>query len=527
MNKLLQGLPEKERKVLGEFLEEIKMGEKDPVYFAEHILGIHLHEGQKLWLWVTTQTQKEKAWRVGRRLNNWKSRAWFDLMWAIRKLKNILVPGNRFGKTFVTGVKHLYYNYYKIGAGGNSETIKKAQYQTLNLASHSEQANAMPKMMKRILRSELVFLWEGKWVTNKCKIPDFLPEDGIAESPIWRFKFSNGATFLSRTSGDDRAGAIQGAFQNYISYDECCRSHKLEEEIEPDILPRLYDMSGPLDLLSTPDKDSPSLQYYYELCEMGKEGEMGWYTQEGKTTDNIFIAEKSHQLGQESITDPETRKQVISGSFVFSGGRMFSGFAIKEMWDKEMIWEKLPITLLAVNDVFGRVPVMDHKYESGWDFARSESGDATVGFILDRTTLPYEIVCAYRVQGIPITTQLQDLKTLKNYYNARAVIDSNGLGGKIIEELLASVKPIGFDFKATEKGEMLFLLKKAIDERKIKAPIPTLENTLHYLRRELGAYKEEDKKLQTDSVMSLGMTIYIVDRVPPTRIRPIKMFRRL
>jgi len=533
-SKTLDNLSDKEQKILKEFLEDIQKGRHDPVHFAEKLLGIFLHDGQKMWIWVTTKTQKEKAYTLAQKLKLYETDkrfvTWevFTEFWESNTFKrNILVPGNRFGKTFITGVKHMWRNYYKIGVGGDTETIQKAQYETLNLASHSAQATAMPKMMKNILQSQFVFQYEGKFQTNICQIPEFLPTDGVVESPNWVFKFANGSKFISRTSGDDRAGAVQGTFFYYISYDECSRSYKLEEEIEPDILPRLIDTNGPLDLLSTPDKGSPSLQYYYELCEMGKEGVGGWYTQEGKTSQNIFISKENHEAAANSITDPDTKKQVLEGNFVFSGGRMFSGYAIKKIWDKDIIWEYLPLTLLVVDKLLGKPYNPSHKYITGNDFARSESGDATVSYTIDISCNPYEIVSGYRVQGIPIMTQMADLTAIKNYYNSRMIIDRNGLGGRIIEDLLAGCRPEGFDFKGKEKGDMLFILKNVISQGKLKAPLPTMENTLYYLRRELGSYKEEDTKLKTDTVMSLGMAVYPAEVAPPARITPIKLFRPL
>ena len=481
--------------LLQDFLENIKEGRDNPLIFAQEILGLRLHQGQIEWLY---QTHHRK--------------------------KNILVPGNRFGKTFITAVKHIWKLYYKIGLEAELSVMRKAKFRTLNLAAHSEQAKIGADYIKKILRSEFVYWYDGKWQTNECKIRDFLPEDGIVENPNHVFTFNNGSQYVARTIGDDRGGAVQGGAFHYISYDECCRSYRLEDEIEPDLLPRLIDTDGDLDLLSTPDKDSPSLQYYYELCEMGKEGIDGWYTQEGSTAENTFIPPESHRRAKENITDPQTAAQVLSGNFVFSGGRMFSGAAIKGIW-RDITWEKLPVTMLSLPEVYGRAP--GGRVVWAWDFARSESGDATVGYAIDYSAVPYQIVCAVRIQGVPITTQVMDIKTLVAYYSARLSIDSNSLGGQIIMDLLQGARPEAFDFKGQTKGEMLFFLKKVLEDKKLVAPLPTMRNTLYYLRRELGAYKEDDKKLKTDCVMALGIGIYLIESRPPTRMKPIKMFKRI
>ena len=463
-------------------------------------MGLYLHQGQKNWLSETTKPENKK---------------------------NILVPSNRWGKTLITAVKHIWMCYYKIGIEADSKTVKGALYRTLNLAAHSEQARIEAQYIKNILQSNFVFYFEGKWLVNKCKIGDFLPPDGIVESPNYVFSFKNGSAHISRTVGDDRGGAIQGGSYFFISYDECCRSYRLEDEIEPDILPRLIDTNGTLDLLSTPDKDSPSLQYYYELCEMGKDRRDGWYTKEGALSENAFIPKDALKRAEENITDPQVRAQVLSGQFVFSGGRMFSGQSIRNIWNIEQKWDTLPLRLLSINYQTGKLYNPAHRYILAGDFARSESGDATVAYVLDYSLNPYEIVSGYRVTGMPITTQLQDIRILRQYYNARLIIDTNSLGGSIIRDLLSSERPESFDFKAKRKGEMLFILKKVLDDGRIKAPKPSGENTLQVLRRELGAYKEDDARLKTDTVMALGMGLYAVESLPPARKIPIKMFRRI
>lgn len=500
MEKLRTLSPEQQKSVF-KYLSVIHEGRSDPIVFATKVLGMQVHEGQMTWLTETCMVPNRK--------------------------KNILVPGNRFGKTLITAIKHLWKCFYKIGIqSGESRVVISAAYRTLNLASHSEQAKACAEYIKKIIKGEFTYYDGEKWVTNTCTIPDFLPEQGISDSPYANYRFANGSVFSSRTIGDDRGGSVQGMAYAFISYDECARSHRLEDEIEPDILPRLIDLDGDLDLLSTPDKDSPSLQYYYELCELGKERIDGWYTQEGSREENTFISKRAHERADENITDTEVRTQVKEGKFVFSGGRMFSGEKIRKIWNPDILWEPLPLTLLIANVLNGKKKEDGKQYIIGVDFARSESGDATVAKVLDCTQSPYEIVSVYRVTGVPIQTQMQDIRTIKAYYGGRLVIDGNGLGGKIIGDLLSSERPESFDFKGKQKEEMLFLLKKAIDEERLRAPKPTVANNLQHLRRELGAYKEEDAKLKTDSVMALGMAIWLADAVPPARISPIKLFQR-
>jgi hypothetical protein len=66
-----------------EFIELIKKGRKDPVFFAYNLLGVELHDAQKLWLWMTTKTQMDQAYEMGLKLHDdnrdlWKDRETFD-----------------------------------------------------------------------------------------------------------------------------------------------------------------------------------------------------------------------------------------------------------------------------------------------------------------------------------------------------------------------------------------------------------------------------------------------------------------
>src|SRR3990167_7899291 len=93
LEEILKDLTQEQR----DFLALVKAGRKDPVFFAEKMLGLQLHDGQKLWIWVTTKTQKEKACELGIRLGIWTSPAVFNHLLERNPdfVKNILVPSNR------------------------------------------------------------------------------------------------------------------------------------------------------------------------------------------------------------------------------------------------------------------------------------------------------------------------------------------------------------------------------------------------------------------------------------------------
>ncbi|MBI4335827.1 MAG: hypothetical protein HY589_04145, partial [Candidatus Omnitrophica bacterium] len=77
----------------------------DPVYFSRHILGLPLHEGQIQW--------------IGN---------------AVKKV-NILRPGNRWGKSFIEAILHIWHCICRPQLTGMVDTPRdwyETTYQTLN-----------------------------------------------------------------------------------------------------------------------------------------------------------------------------------------------------------------------------------------------------------------------------------------------------------------------------------------------------------------------------------------------------------
>jgi len=100
-----------------EFLDKVRAGKKDPVFFAENLLGVKLHDGQKLWLWMTTRTQSEQAYDLGALLGTWKSRGEFD---------ELLARNPDFSKNnFV----YVYYTYNSLEARKNASKSSKVLIQ--------------------------------------------------------------------------------------------------------------------------------------------------------------------------------------------------------------------------------------------------------------------------------------------------------------------------------------------------------------------------------------------------------------
>ena len=89
----------------------IEKGRTDPVLFAQELLGMELHEGQKKYL-------RRSAQRIDRIF--------------------VLNPANRWGKSVCVSILQLWHLFYKVGiANGSAQDWLKSEYRTANLAPHS------------------------------------------------------------------------------------------------------------------------------------------------------------------------------------------------------------------------------------------------------------------------------------------------------------------------------------------------------------------------------------------------------
>lgn len=517
-----------------ELLTMVREGRRDPVAFAEKLLGIELHDGQKLWLWMTTHTQVDKAYETGLKLHDtarklWSNRAEFEALTAKNPdmLRNILVPSNRWGKTLVTSVKHIWYNFYKIGVRGTPENIKATRCGTLNLSPHSNQCQAGYEYILDILFSKFTYTINGVSKRNHCKIENFYVSDNGGKRTI---TFSNGTFYKAIPTGEDQASSLAGNPYLYISYDECAQSLHLKAELPAKIMSRLIDFGGALDLVSTPEVDKPSHQYFFHISKLGLKMEEGWFTLVGRLTDNVFLGEKEVRqvVGSIKATDPVKYRQVVYGEFVTTGKKMFDSILIERLWDEDQ----------------PRIPEYNHTYLVWADWGFADTGDPTVFYVLDYTPfkLPngtmvknhYRVVYREAIRGGSPFAVLTRFRMLQREWNgAKTGHDSSSMGGVMIRKMLQEMGMTDvFDFSTTgDKADMLFCLIVVLSENrrsevgeegKIIEKNPDFGRLRSFyipeLEEQMGNYQYNpekgvtDKRLEQDDVMCLGMAIWWLER---------------
>lgn len=506
-----------------EMIEAERRGRMDVVYFSEEILGVPLNDYQRKWLSRTTTPRSEWAEKFEDKIEDIKGFLFGS---------NISSIGNQSGKTVGIAIKHIWFNKYKIGMELDGALINAAHYATLNISPHSRQTKACYQHVKDILSGQFIIDEEGKKRLNVLSplIRDFIVGDNVNLGEI---RFSNKSVMYSVPTGQDQASSLAGAQFGYISYDECSQSLHLKEELGAKILSRLIKYGSCLDLIATPEVDSPSHQYYLHIVRMGMKGIEGWWSLTGMgMDDNKFISKEQRDRAKATLlaTDKKRYRQVVLGEFITSGKRFFDSNEIENLW-------KLP----GKKDC-----ARGGKYLLVADWGFSDSGDESVFMVLDFTNFhlngKINIANHESMKGGSPQMQFSLLRTLYDQYTwydedgvtahyPIFLTDAQGLGGVVIKKLLVLLKPRSFEI---EKDEALFITKSAMakgrDYTESDVDGAILEKNPDYgivrsyyideLNEQLGSYHIEDKKLTTDYTMTLMMGVsYIVKKFS---IAPLK-----
>lgn len=479
----------------------ISRGRDDIALFANELLGMKLHRGQ------------ERFYKHGK-----------------AKI-NVLVPCNRYGKSVIIAIKQIHKNFYKIGVGqGNMKAWFGQEYRTANIAPQSAMTEPVFVIMKQILTGNFTWEEDGRVVSNDCKITWFYDEKRTLNTPPYKICFTNNSYCEHRSLGADKGDSLQGKPYGYISYDEAGRSDHLEREIDDNILPRLFDWNGQLDLVSTPDMNSPSILHHYDLYMKGKNNEEGYYTQEGSLRENTFfpeeVVDKQYRLYENNPIGP----QVLEGKFVFAGTNLYPAEDVLAAQDSSL------------DD--GERYREGHKYIIGIDTA---IGDDEMVYSVLKEPLKgcdccqeYKLVRQIACKGASKSPQvhLMDFLDLVDSYlrenNVIIILETwNGESARFYEDLPSYIRirtkcygswqpskkrSSNTKMRSAKKADMLIALRKLLAERKLKIP-----KSNQKLTRQLSIYREDDKKLQTDRLISLALACWMATDGQPNKEAKMEM----
>lgn len=510
-----------------ELVETERRGREDIIFFSEEILGVPLNEYQKNWLSRTA---------TARALWNEKFGDDIEDIGGYTYGSNISAIGNQSGKTVGIAIKHIWFNKYKIGMDLDANLINTAHYSTLNISPHSRQTRACYQHVKDILGGQFIIDEDGKKRLNVLHplMQEFFAGDN---SNLGEIRFANKSIMYSVPTGQDQASSLAGAQFGYISYDECSQSLHLKEELGAKILSRLIKYGCCLDLIATPEVDSPSHQYYLHIVRLGMRRVEGWWALTGMgMDDNRFIPQAQRDRAKASLlaTDKKRYRQVVMGEFITSGKRFFDSAEIENMW--RMVGKK--------NVQQGG------KYLLVADWGMSDTGDKSVFMVMDYTSFhmsgKISIVNHEEILGGSPQMQFSLLRTLYEQYTwydedgvtahyPIFVMDAEALGGVVIKKLLVNLKPRGFDIdKDIALIETKNAMAKGRDYIESEVDGAIIEKNPDYgivscyyiddLNEQMGMYHIDDKKLETDYVMAFVMGVsYILKKMPKTDLKKINL----
>lgn len=492
LQKLLQyEVPKELQYAFIEQAEAYELGKYDIEFFAKYWLGIDLNEFQ--------------------------SRVLRD---TFGRPNNLIVAGNRSGKTVLIAILHIWHGFYKFGLAVDYHTADTRTYNTFNISPVSRQAKQVGKYVEKIVTGNFAWEKDGKFYSNVAtedgrgiKIKNFFLSKN---ENLGEMKFSNGWVFYSVSTHQNESVAIQGLPAGYISYDECIESKRLESDIMGQVS-RLGDYGVRHDLVTAfhPTELFNSSQYvfhmYVESKRLQDQGKVGdWYLSTGTYDENDFISEeqKIKHKARVRATAGEQYDAIISGMPTTGKTKMY------DMEIVEHIWNGFQTPTL---------PQKEHKYLISVDWGLSDGGDETVFLIFDYTPLPWQIVNAISVQGGDPWVLMSKLRDLQREYNdADVVMDTNSLGGVVFKKMLADIRPKKFDSHGTEKADALSNLKLVLTfgrkrdtingEIVDKNPDYGLIRSYYLpkLGEQLAQYQLKDDKLQTDWVSALYQGAHIL-----------------
>jgi len=417
---------------------------------------------------------------------------------------NVLVPGNRFGKSTVTAMRHLWFAFTRFMPRG-SHMGSHVPYQTISLAYSSEQAKIVFGMIRAIVSSEL--------------FSPFVKD--IKESPYPKITLFNDSIIHVR-SAHDGGKYVDGFEYRYMSLDEAGYIDDLKGLVNGVLIMRLAG-GGILDMLGTPKGISSNGLYWYASRALSSAPR--YYGMRGSIYDNPFLPEADIRMRDRLIaaSDPKMRQQVIYGDFVDYSGLAFSHDSRENMFRRGM-----PVH---------EDPLEDHKYVQAWDLGRQT--DFTVGFTLDITVEPWRSVDFQRLNKVPwesIYTLIKDKAVEYDVDYPR--IDATGPQGDVIEEeLYKRERPVDA-FRMSSSAKKLDLIntlqtvmdweRKQVrvepwtDENGFEQTIPIMEEPdpqtdmwgllrvppIPVVIDEFGVYRLDDRKLQQDTVIALAMAAH-------------------
>ena len=416
----------------------------EPSRFAEFALGVTLHPGQSAWLENSTRRE------------------------------NLLVTGNRWGKSFVSAVKLIHSSLYRIRP---IRFDTAGRYRAAVVSITQDQANIVFNHVVRLVR-------------NSPRI-DLLVQS-IELSPYPRLTFGNDATIESRTT-QNRGEYLLGNDYDLVIFDEVAFEPFPEYVIEEVIMMRLADREGRLDLVTTPNGKNWLYRRAREIIEKKRDG----YFQSGDSRENQHISGEFLEERVRYFSEARL-KQNIMGQFVDSGGEILPGAYVDR-------------AVALGSECQSDSETTARRFISGWDLARKRT--ATVGITVEMTGTLARVVALERFKEIDWTVIIQKIGVRQRQYPGELIVDGTGLGDVVVEQL-REYNPTSVIFTPATKAEVLTNVELIHAKGEItysRWELPDGPGRIWSLEDELRQARW-DNNSDCDALMALGLALWPLRR---------------
>ncbi len=427
-------------------------GLQDPAYFAQRFLDIKLHPGQRSWLDGSAARE------------------------------NVLVTGNRWGKSFVSAVKLIRHALYRIRP---LKYDSAGRYRAVVASITQNQANLVFDQVVRLVRQSPIV---SPLMCN------------LTWTPYPKLEFDNGATIEARTT-QNRGEHLLGNDYDLFIFDEVAFEASPEYVVEEVILMRLADREGRLDLVSTPNGKN---WFYRRAREISQRRRSGFYLS-GDSRDNPNISRAYLDERVKYFTESRL-KQNIMGQFVDAGGEILRGDYVDDAL------RRFESTAMPTDGA-------DSFYLSGWDLARKQT--ATVGITVEVCGGRARVVALERFKQFDWMVVIEKIKERQVNYPGRLMIDATGLGDVVVEQL-SDYNPEAVIFTPATKAELLTNVELMHARGAIAYPrweSPDGAGRVWSLEDELREARW-DHNNQCDSLMALALALWPLRRRGAPSISP-------
>ncbi|MEP0827729.1 MAG: hypothetical protein HRF51_04340 [bacterium] len=371
----------------------------DIPFFAERFLHLELHSGQRRWL--------ERSDRM----------------------ENLLVTGNRWGKSFVSAVKIVHHALLRIR---DLKYDRALRYRIVTASLTLDQARIIFDTVARLFQEQFI-------IKNLIR--------RMVVTPYPRLYLGNGAIIEARST-QRRGEYLLGNDYDYFVYDEVAYDDDAEYVVNNVIKMRLADRMGKLDLVSTPNGKN---WFYRKMLELKERRDDG-YVQGGDSRENSFISGEYLRMQTKYLSDHRVAQNIM-GQFVDSGAEIIPGKYI----DAALI-----------SDDKGDKSSSDGKesfYITGWDLARKKT--ATVGITVQVRDGIATVVDLARIRKWDWNIILEQIRKQQKKYPGRILVDATGLGDVVVSQI-SELNPTAIIMTPKTKAELLTNLELFHSMEKIR-----------------------------------------------------------